>query len=89
MSLSGEEKIAQIIGQNITNLLTRQKNPPIGLKWKEIPTANTTDEATMNSNSNNTDDLHKNTVRASGRPKRVPVTRNEDCLWPMSSSKSL
>jgi hypothetical protein len=46
MNSSGNEKIAKIIGHNITNPLTRQ-NPPISLKWKEVPTATATDETKM------------------------------------------
>jgi len=38
MNSSGKEKIAKIIGHNITNLLTSQ-NPPINLKWKEVPSS--------------------------------------------------
>jgi len=46
MNSSGKEKIAKIIGHNITNPLTRM-NPPISLKWKEVPTATSTDETKM------------------------------------------
>jgi len=46
MNSSGKEKIAKIIGHSITNPLTRM-NPPISLKWKEVPTATSTDETKM------------------------------------------
>ena len=72
MNSSGKEKIAQIIGHNIKNPLTRQ-NPPISLKWKEVPTATSTDEAMMEFISENADDVHKNAVRTSSRPKRTPI----------------
>ena len=71
MNSSGKEKIAKIIGHNITNLLTR-KNPPISLKWKEVPTATSTDETKMEFKSENADDLHKNAARTSSKPKRTP-----------------
>jgi len=34
-------------------------------------------------------DVHKNAVGTSSRPKRTPVTRNEDVLWSMNSSKTV
>ena len=37
--------------------------------------------------SENVDDLHKNAARTSSRPKRTPITRNEDFLWTMNTSK--
>jgi len=80
MNSSGNEKIAKIIGQNITNPLIKQ-NPPISLKWKDVPTATATDETKMEFLSENADDMHKNATRTSSRPKRTLITRNEDFLW--------
>jgi len=85
---SGKEKMAKIIRHNTTNPLTRQYTP-ISLKCKEVPIATSTDEAMMKFISMNADDLYKNAVRTSSRPKRTPITRNEDILWKMNSSKSV
>jgi len=85
---SGKEKIAKIIGHNITNPLTRQY-PPISLKCKEVPIATSTDEAMMKFISENADDLHKNAVRTSSRPQRTLITRNEDIVWKMNSSRTV
>jgi len=62
MNSSDKEKTAEIIGHNITNPLIRQ-NPPISLKWKEVPTATSTDETMMEFISENAHDLHKNAFR--------------------------
>jgi hypothetical protein len=77
MNSSGKEKIAKIIGQNITNLLTSQ-NSPISLKCKEVPLATSADETKVEFISRNADDMHKNAARTSCRPKRTLITRNED-----------
>jgi hypothetical protein len=69
--------IAQIVVHNITNLWTRQ-NPPCILKWKVVPTSTSTDEDMMYFIVGNADDLNKNAVRISSRPKRTLITRNED-----------
>jgi len=88
MNSSGKEKIAKIIRYNITNLFTSQ-NLPIILKWKEVPSATSTDEMKMEFVSGNVDDVHKNAARTSCRPKGIPITRNEDFLWAMYTSKTL
>jgi hypothetical protein len=77
MNSAGKEKIAKVIGHDITNLLTSQ-NPPISLKWKEVPSATSTDETKMEFVSGNADDVHKDAARTSCRPKRTLITRNED-----------
>jgi len=76
MNSSGKEKIAEITGHNLTNLFTNQ-NPPISLKWKEVPSAASTDETKMEFVSGNADDVHKNTARTSCTPNRTLITRNE------------
>jgi hypothetical protein len=89
MNSSGKEKIPRITGHNITNLLTSQ-NPPISLKWKEVPSATYTDETKMEFINRNTDDVHKNAGRTSCRPKgTTPITRTEDFLWAMYTSKKV
>ena len=65
---SGKEKVAKITVHNITNTLTRHYSP-ISLKCREVPIATATDEAMMKFVSENADDLHKNAVRTSSRPK--------------------
>jgi hypothetical protein len=85
---SGKEKIAKIKGHNITNLLTSQ-NPPISLKWKEVPSVTSTDETTMEFKSVNADDVHKNVARTSCRPKRTVIARNEEFLWGTYTSKTV
>lgn len=70
MNSSGKEKIANIIGYKITNHLTR-KNPPLSLKWKEVPTATSTHKTKMEFETENADDLHRNTARTSNRPKKL------------------
>jgi len=64
-------------------------NPPIIVKWKEVPTAASIDEAMMDFISKNADDVHKIAGRTSSRPKRTPITRNEDFLWSLNSSKTV
>lgn len=64
-------------------------NPPINVKWKEVTAAASIDEAMMDFISENADDVHKNAVRTSNRPKRTPITRNEDYVWSMNSSKTV
>ena len=75
MNSSGKEKIAKIIGHNITNLLTSQ-NPPISLKWKEVPSATSTYETKIEFVSGNADEMHKTAARTSSRPKRTLITGN-------------
>jgi len=75
MNSSGKEKISKIIGHNVTNLLTSQ-NPPVSLKWKEVPSATSTDETKMEFMSGNADDVHKNAARTWSRPKETLITRD-------------
>jgi len=42
--------------------LTSQ-NPPISLKWKEVPSATSTDETKKEFTSGNPEDVHKNAAR--------------------------
>jgi len=54
--------------------LTSQ-NPPISLKWKEVPSATSTDETKMEFISGNADDMHKYAARHQA-DKRELITRN-------------
>ena len=49
-------------------------------------TATSTDKAMMAFISEIADDLHKNAFRKSSRPKRIPITRNEEFLWKTNTS---
>jgi hypothetical protein len=53
-------------------------NFPVSLKWEEVPLATPTVETKMGSISKNDYGVHKNAPRSSCRPKRPPITRNED-----------
>jgi hypothetical protein len=56
---------------------------------ERIPTAASIDETMMDFISENADDVHKNADMTSSRSKRTPITRNEDFLWSMNSSKTV
>jgi len=83
MNPSGRERIAKIIGQTITTPSTSG----IPLKWEEVPLAPSTMETKMGSTSKNDDDVHKTIARSSSRLKRPPVTRNEDFLQVVCTTK--
>jgi hypothetical protein len=85
---SGKEMIAKIIGQTITTLST-SGNPPISVKWEEVPLATPTTEAKMGYIGTNDDGVHKNVASSLCRPKIPPVTRNEDFLWIACTSKTV
>jgi hypothetical protein len=82
MNSSGKEMTAKIIGQTITTLST-SGNPPISFKLEEVHLASPTIEAKMGFISKNDDGVHKNVARSSSscRPKRPPVTRNENFFY--------
>jgi hypothetical protein len=61
MNSSGKKDSSDHRAQ-LTNLLTSQ-NPPISLKWKEVPSATSTDETKMEFTSGNPEDVHKNAAR--------------------------
>jgi hypothetical protein len=74
LNISGKEKIAELIGESIKNLITRNEETPIILKWKENQKNPTQEE----------DDKQEPNlleVRSSRRQKRNPTTRNGDFLW--------
>jgi hypothetical protein len=72
-----KERIAKAIGQTITTFST-SGNPPISLKWEEVPLAAPTVKTKMGFIHNNDDGLHKNSARSSCRLMRLLITRNED-----------
>ena len=73
----GNERIAKIVGQTITTILT-SGNPPIVLKWEEIRLVTPSVETKMVSLSKNDGGVNINVARSSCRLKRPPVTRSED-----------
>jgi hypothetical protein len=77
MNFSGKERIAKVIGQTITTFST-SGNPPMSLKWEEVPLATPTVETKMGFIRNNDDSLHKNAARSSCRLMTPLITRNED-----------
>jgi len=56
---------------------------------ERISTAASIDEVMMDFISENADDVHKNADMTSSRSKRTPITRNEDFLWSLNSSKTV
>jgi hypothetical protein len=60
-----------------------------GLKWKEVQSATSTDETKMENISGNADDVRKSAAKTSSRPKSAPITRNEDFLWAIYTSKTV
>jgi hypothetical protein len=73
----GKERIAKTIGKSITTLSTTG-NPTISLNWKEVPLAASTVDTKMEPAGKNDNGEHRNAARSSRRPKRPPITRNED-----------
>jgi len=58
--------------------LSTSGTPPISLNWKEVPLVTSTVETKMGSTNMSDVGLNKHLARSSNRPKRPPVTRNED-----------
>jgi len=86
MNPSGKERLAKIIGQAIMTLST-SGTPPISLKWEEVPLVTSTVETKMGSTNMSDVGVNKHLARSSNRPKRPPVTRNEDFLRTVCPSK--
>jgi hypothetical protein len=77
----GKEKVALLIGQHITKLLTKQENNIFSLPWID-------DSKGFNFLEGNDvmEDMlslkgFANKVRVSGRSKKPPTTRTDDFLW--------
>jgi hypothetical protein len=73
MNSSSKKEASEIIGHKSFDKAESSHQ----LKWKEVPTATSTNETMMEWISGNAD-LHKNAVRTSSRPKGTPITWNED-----------
>jgi hypothetical protein len=69
--------------------LSTSGNPPVSLKWEEVPLATPTVETKMGFISKNGNSVHKNAARSSCRPKRPLITRYEDFLWVTCTSKTV
>ena len=76
---SDRKRIAKIKGHTITTPST-SGIPPFILKWEKVPLATSTVETKKGSTSKKDDGVHKIIARSSSRPKRAPLTRNEDFL---------
>jgi len=80
LNISGKEKMAEMIGENIKELMARKEETPIILKWEENqkdPTLKEAKEKLINDNK----EPNLKEVRSSKRQKRNPVTRIEDFSW--------
>ena len=85
MNISGKERLANFLQHHITNYLTNQ-NPPISLNWKK---ATSTDETKIGFAIEHAADVHNNPASSSCRPKKTPITINEDFLWTTYTSKTV
>jgi hypothetical protein len=79
--------MAQLIASNIKQILTRQKRPHITLKWKEDQVDFSSNEVISDTQSDSASKSKDIVIRTSRRQRKTPVTRHEDFLWKMDSSK--
>jgi hypothetical protein len=79
--------MAKLIASNIKQILTRQKRPPITLKWKDDQVDFSSKEVISDIQSNSESDSKDIVISTSSRQRKTPVTRHEDFLWRMDSSK--
>ena len=82
LNIAGKEKMAEMIEENVKELMARKEEIPIILKWKENQKDPTQKEAKEKLINDNTEPNLKE-VRSSKRQKQNPVMRNEDFLWTM------
>jgi len=80
LNIAGKEKMAEMIEENVKELMARKEETPIILKWKENQKDPTQKEAKEKLINDNTEPNLKE-VRSSKRQKRNPVTRIEDFSW--------
>jgi len=77
LNISGKEKMAKLIEENIKILMLRKEETPFILKWKE----NQKDPTQKEAKEKLTNDVNKKPklkeVRSSKRQKRNPAMRNE------------
>jgi hypothetical protein len=73
---------SKLVSKHMRKFALQNKHTSVIVKWKEVPTVASIDEPMM-------DSISENAVRTLSRPKRTPVTRNEDFLWSMNSPKTV
>jgi hypothetical protein len=76
--MSGIEKMAKLIGENIKKLMPRKEGTPFILKWEE----NQKDPTQKETNEKLTNDINREpSLKENGSSKRqnqYPATRNDD-----------
>jgi hypothetical protein len=81
LNVLGKEKVASLIGQHLINLLPKHENNILPLSWfdnsEDLNTLKQADVSVDMMSSERT----SQTVRASERHKKPPVTRTNDFLW--------
>jgi len=81
LNISGKEKMAELIGENIKKLMARKEETPITFKWEENQKDPTRKEAKEKLINDDNKEPNLKEGRSSKRQKRNPVTRNKDFLW--------
>jgi len=93
LNMSGKDKIAKLLAQNITQLCEDTKKIPIVAKWKTThkvgDLTNSTNYAINADNDpSNNKERHEHFLdsinpgsRTSSRTKRIPNSRSDDFLW--------
>jgi hypothetical protein len=81
LSMTGKERMANLIGKKIKTLLAKQRKLAVIIKWKENHKDITQEEDKINVKNDSPPNQNENESRTSRRQKRAPVTRIEDCLW--------
>ena len=81
LNISGKVNTAELIGENIKQLFYTPKKTPITLDWITEQTVRTQEAEKDSQDIQDASLLCERNTRTSSRPKRYPVTRNEDFLW--------
>jgi hypothetical protein len=78
LNISGKEKMAKLIGENIKKLMSRKEETPFNFKWEE----NQKDPAQKEAKEKLTNDANREPsfkeIGSLKRQTRYPATRNED-----------
>ena len=77
LNITGKDKIARLMAQNITQLYEVMKKFPIILKWRTTPS----DPDPIKEGQEDLLDHSNQGTRTSNRLKRIPNTRSDDFLW--------
>jgi hypothetical protein len=81
LNSTGKERIVRSIGQYLAHLLTKQRNNILPLPWADDSKDTNLWKEKESIENTGSLEMFVNNVRASGRPKKPPVTRTEDFLW--------